>query len=737
MSDRKHIKRDFNASVSKRMRYNYDDFRIDIYQFDKSQEKLFKEPSHISNGVKINSSHYPLYQAKDILKPMELTFDFHPQKAGTYRLELLYMNTHKPATSYSKSVNTSVSKTNYEKLASSFSNYCSSNHTTPQSVNGYDFRALVYGFSSVLSNNTLPATAIFTNNGFTRQINYQKNLNNGASVKRTDIITRAKALKKYIDSKHTAPAKVLVGKIYVSISQFAYLMARAIKSTSATFTVINVTNGNCYMGDNANFKVTVDGVAVKNNTIRRGLDVIHSRNYAYVTISQKQVDKYKALDKAPLKIKYTFTTANTAFFSFAIKKYKLWQGDKYNEEGHELTLKSADIQLTNKFDVDTATVNIMYWHGLDDETGLNLSGYKFDYRDEINIFIKNNAGVMEQSFGGYISTVSVDNNLTIMSLSCASRLIDLDNRTSLSEIYMNSVTDVSEYKEKYDYTKNCDNWSSPLKFLCDYAEIPLNTNVSDSKPLVRNKILQQLKYGYSKDCTSAITTSHMTYEANSNSVLLRNNPESNITQSVRIFDDVVMGLKDKVVINNYPNLWIDYGLGSAESTKKMGISSSTNAATTTAGSATQCPNRGNTATYSKAIYKLANNATNLCYKANNNEHNKTLCKQIVLYVKKKYPYVKYFNSKYTADYLANHVGCSCNCVDHAKLVLTLCSAKGIPHKYLWYRNGSYNSSGLSHVLCDIYGVIADASAASGGWGKVIQGFSKGQKYAQFPNAWRD
>lgn len=739
MSDRKHIKRDFNASVTKRMRYNYDDFRVDIYQFDKSQEKRFTAPSSVKNGVKINSSHYPLYQAKDILSPMELTFDFHPQKAGTYRLELLYMNTHTTASNYTNSVSKSLSKSAYSKLASSFSSYCSSHHKVPQYLTSektnFDFRALLYGFATALSGNSLPANVTFSNSKFNKTIEYQKNLNSNSSVKRTDILKEAKALKTYIDKHKTAPSKVKVGSKYVSISQFAYLMSRAIKSTSATFSIINCINGSCYMKDNANFKITVDGKSVKSKLISNGFDVIHSRNYAYVKITQKQVDKYKQVDKTPLKIKCSFTSANTGFFALVIKKYKLWQGDKYNEDGHELTIKSMDIQLTNKLDVDTATVNLMYWHGLDDETKLNLSGYIFDYRDEINIFIKNNAGVMEQVFGGYISVPSVSDDLTTMTLNCANRLIDLDHRTSLSEIYMNSTADVSEYKEKYDYTKNCNNWSSPLKFLCDYAEIPLNTNVSDSKPLVRNKILKQIKYGTNKDCIKSVTTKHMGATINKSSITLRNNPETNITQSVRIFDDELMKVKDKIVINDYPNLWIDYGLGATETTTKMGITDI--GSTTTKGSSKPCPNRGNSADYSKAIYKLANNATNLCYVANNKEHNKDLCKQIVEYVKKKYPYKSYFNSKYSANYLAKHVGHGCNCVDHAKLVLTLCSAKGIPHKELWYRNGSYNSAGTAHVLCDIYGVIADAATSTGGWGKVIKGYSKGKKYAQFNKAWRD
>lgn len=741
MSDRIHVKRNFNASVTKRMRYNYDDYRVDIYQFDKSQEKTFTTPSSVSNGMKINSSYYPLYQADDILKPMELSFDFHPQKAGTYRLELLYMDTHTTANNYMKNVSVSLTKSEYQKVASSFSSYCSTNHKVPQYITSgntdLDFRALVYGFANTLSGSSLPNSSTFSNTKYTKPINYQADLNTNSSVKRTDIIKEAKTLKNYIDSYGTAPNQIKVGSIYVSISQFAYLMSRAIKSTSTTFSVIRCINGNCYMNDNANFKLTVNNELVDVNSIGKGLDVVHSRNYAYINITQKQVDEYKQLDKPPMKIKYVFTTPNTAFFALVIKNYKLWQGDKYNGEGHELTVKSADIQLTNDFNVDTATVNMMYHHGLDDETGLNLSGYKFDYRDEINIFVKNNAGIMEHVFGGYISSCNVDDELKTMSLPCASRLIDLDHRTSLSEIYMNSVTDVSEYREKYDYTKNCSNWSSPLEFLCSYSEIPLNTNVSDSKPLVRNKILQQIKYGTNKDCTAAVTTSHMSATINKASITLRNNPESNITQSVRIFDDEVMGLKDKVIINNHPNLWIDYGLGATESSKEAGITKTKSTSTTTKGSSTPCPNRGNSASYPKAIYKLANNITNLCYKANDNEYNKKLCKQIVDYVRKKYPYKKYNNSKYSANYLANHIGHACNDIDHAKLVLTLCSAKGIPHRFLWYRNKSYDSNNNSHVLCDIYGVIADSSSSSGGWNKVITGYSIGVKYAQFGNVWGD
>lgn len=566
MSDRKHITRNHNASKTKRMRYNKDEFRVDIYQFDKSLEQTWgiKDVSKATNAAEVSASSYQVYQPSDITKPMTLQFNIHPKQAGTYRLEMLYVNTHTTSQNYVKSVSVSLTKANYQKVAKSFSSTCSKTHCTPKSINNtkkdLDFRAMLYGFATALTN-SLPSSVSFNNTNFKNPITYLKSSNQGSTVKRTDIVTQAKSLKSTIDKNGSTPKTVTVGKIQVNIAQFAYLMALAINSSASTFKVIDVITGSSYVSGNANFSVSVDGEVIPNKGATQGFDVVHSRAYTYFTITDEQVKKYGEIDGKALEIKYTFNTANTAFFALVMKKYNLYSADKMNSDDCQLTAKSFNVQLTNDFTVDSASVNFMYHHGLDDATGLNLSGFLIDYRDEINIFVKDNAGQTVQVFGGFVSTVEVNEDLTTLSVTAASRLIDLDHRTSISEIYMNSITDITEYNEKYDYTKKCNNWSSALAFLCNYSELPLNTNISDSNPLIKNKIFKEVYYGSDTNRFKNLTTSNMKVTANTKSVVLRNGSKSNVYQSVRIFDDKLMKVENKVVLNDYPNIWIDYGLG--------------------------------------------------------------------------------------------------------------------------------------------------------------------------------
>ena len=125
------------------------------------------------------------------------------------------------------------------------------------------------------------------------------------------------------------------------------------------------------------------------------------------------------------------------------KKYEIWEATRHNTENDKLTMIKATVEHTQDFSINTMTCEFMYYHLLDElleptNANANRSGLIFDYRDEINLYVKDTNGNNQQVFGGYISTCEVDDDLTKVTLECADRLIDLDRRYCLSEVTINN-----------------------------------------------------------------------------------------------------------------------------------------------------------------------------------------------------------------------------------------------------------------------------------------------------------
>ena len=143
----------------------------------------------------------------------------------------------------------------------------------------------------------------------------------------------------------------------------------------------------------------------------------------------------------------------------------------------------------------------MYYHGLDEilaptDANANYSGFVFDYRDEIKLYIWNNNGVEEQVFGGYISTCNVNEDLTVLAQECADRVIDLDKRNSLPEIKLKGYKDSEELDyQGLDFLKNYNNYGDALKFLLKTCEIPFNNNIKSGEGVVRENKYKLSSYG--------------------------------------------------------------------------------------------------------------------------------------------------------------------------------------------------------------------------------------------------
>ena len=282
----------------------------------------------------------------------------------------------------------------------------------------------------------------------------------------------------------------------------------------------------------ANATIRINGETVKNSMSFIGTDVNFSRNYQYCTLKQGENT-----------IEYVLSS-NTIFIGLAIKKYDIWEATRHNNRNDKLTMIKATVEHTQDFSINTMTCEFMYYHELDElldptDPNANRSGLIFDYRDEINLYVKDVNGNTQQVFGGYISTVEVDDDLTKVTMECADRLIDLDRRYCLSEITINNYQgdENEDYSNYADLKKNYNNYSDPLKFLLNNSEIYLNSNLKIGDSLVDRTARKLATYktgGYTK-----LTRSNMNTQVNNGSITVRNGADTLKKQSLVIYDDGV------------------------------------------------------------------------------------------------------------------------------------------------------------------------------------------------------
>lgn len=440
--------------------------------------------------------------------------------------------------------------------------------------------------------------------------------------------------------------------------------------------------------------IKVNGVALNNSMGMIGTDVNFSRNYQYCS-----------LEEGDNVIEYVLSS-NTLFLGLAVKKFDIWEAKRHNTRNDKLTMIKASVEHTNEFRINTMTCEFMYYHGLDElleptNPNANRSGLIFDYRDEINLYIKDTEGGTQQVFGGYISTAVVDDDLTTLTLECADRLIDLDRRYCLSEITINGyVPDENTAYPSQDLKKNYTNYSDPLKFLLNNNEIYLQSNLKIGDSLVdrvsRNLATYRTK-GYTK-----LTKNNMLTQVNKGSITLRNGADTLKQQSVVIYDDTVNN--DTVLLNNYPNLYFHYGLGvekweeKVEESKTVTVQGSTQASSTWIARA----NKITSATGNAAIKPI----WQWCYS------------------QLKYVYKKNFYQSAEKTFSSKKGNCCCQ----TEVMLNLLNAKNVSDLHYCH---SHNSKG-GHVFAKVNGKYLDPTTRNG-YGSYIKTYGAPIKITNFPN----
>lgn len=444
----------------------------------------------------------------------------------------------------------------------------------------------------------------------------------------------------------------------------------------------------------ASATVTINGETVNNSMGFVGTDVNFSRNYQYCTLKQGENT-----------IKYVLSS-NTIFIGLAIKKYDVWEAKRHNTKDDKLTMIKATVEHTKEFSINTMTCEFMYYHELDElleptDPNANRSGLIFDYRDEINLYVKDTNGNQQLVFGGYISTCEVDDDLTKVTMECADRLIDLDRRYCLSEVTINNyqTDENADYSKYADLKRNYNNYSDPLKFLLNNSEIYLNSNLKIGDSLVdrtSRKLANYHKGGYTK-----LTKSNMVVNVFDGSITVRNGADTLKKQSLVIYDDGVNN--DTVLLNIYPNLYFHYGLGTekweekVEETKTVTVQGSTQAKSTWVKRA----NSITSATGNNAIKPI----WDYCYR------------------KIKYEYRKHFYQSAEKTWSRKTGNCCCQ----TEVLLNLLNAKGVSDLHYCH---SHNSKG-GHVYAKVNGMYLDP-VTNYGYGNYIKKYGSPIKVTDFP-----
>lgn len=415
---------------------------------------------------------------------------------------------------------------------------------------------------------------------------------------------------------------------------------------------------------------------------------------------------YCSLNEGPNTIKVKLSPT-LVFYGIIIRRYYVYESHYPLLDTDQLVPISAETSHTDEFQINTMTAEFMYSHALDEvlmptDPNANRSGLVFDYRDEINWYVKRTDGMEEQVFGGYVSTANVDDKLTVLTLECADRIIDLDRRYCMSEILMNGAEEDEKTKYTFanDSLKHYDYYSDAIEFLCNHAEVPVKNNIIMGKALVPKKA-KILRY-YKKGKTDKLANDNMDYTVYKNKIQLRNGINRNNPQSINIYRS------DKgAYINNKPNLFITYGLGEEETEEEV---VETYVITT---------QKGVSSSVTKQADKSAKGVTG-------ENAIKPLWKWIVNNIK--------HNSKRSGFYqtpaktLSTKKG---NCCCKAELLLDMCNYKNVPN--LQYVHVKPAGGGTGHVFCKINGIIVDPSTSKG-WKDYYkkQGTLANAKYSTYP-----
>lgn len=255
---------------------------------------------------------------------------------------------------------------------------------------------------------------------------------------------------------------------------------------------------------------------------------------------------------------------NTLFIGVIIRKIRKYVGDSIDSVNTNITLDECETTFSSETDPAESSFTILYSQTLDCD--LTRSGFYITYMDEVNIYYRENAeldGTVNRRFGGYISTITLDQDRTKLSVSCSDRLQDGEHEYILDLLLILHGTSDEKATEYYKPI-NFNSYGEALNYLCNIYGLTLKSNIGKNY-LVGGEVYNKgeaFRFGKKKD-VKKVTASNMSATVHDNFITLRNNASGRKKQSTILFTP-----KKPIDITDLLTFHMTYGLGKTKTTSK-------------------------------------------------------------------------------------------------------------------------------------------------------------------------
>lgn len=266
---------------------------------------------------------------------------------------------------------------------------------------------------------------------------------------------------------------------------------------------------------------------------------------------------------------------NCYMYGVLIRKQMRFYGSNNDEPGSNLMFTEGKLTFSEMGKASSLECTVGYDDGFECEE--SPSGLYLEYMDECNLYVKNNEGNIVRAFGGYVSTPLPDNKREEITIHCADRLKDGENKYILDQLLIqNGDNNTSDY----DVTNSIsfDTYAQVLNYLCRMYETTLSNNIDANH--VEGEIYRggfSKSFGKKKDIKK-ITATNGQVTINNNNITLRNNADGKKKQVW-----ILYSAKNPVNISNYQHFHITCGLGNPKSDYKLKETINVDTADSTAG----------------------------------------------------------------------------------------------------------------------------------------------------------
>lgn len=279
----------------------------------------------------------------------------------------------------------------------------------------------------------------------------------------------------------------------------------------------------------------------------------------------KRKELFKKFEKGKQTIDMSFSK-NIYLYGVIVRKTKEFKGDSLDSTGTNLMLKKVSSTFSSQISASEASFEIAYDPVL--EHGSTSTGLYLDYNDEVNIYIKGATAKKEtRVFGGYLSAIQADKDRTTLTVSCADRMVDGNNKYILTRMrLLGGATNPDEDAFTTAMDIDFDTYGQALKYLCNCLEITLHNNVGKNE-LVTHETAKtgfNIEFGKKKTITK-VACKNASSQVSKNFITIRNNAKSTKKQEIILYNgkDHVKG-DNPVDITDYNNFGLVYGLGDKE-----------------------------------------------------------------------------------------------------------------------------------------------------------------------------